>query len=338
MWKLQGHDALLRRVEQSIRDGRYAHAYLIVGPPQVGKRTLALDMARALNCLSTEDIPCGTCIQCARVAAGQHADVRVISIQSGAESTSRTEIGIDEVRDLQRQASLKPYEGSHRVFVVDGAQQMSEEAANALLKTLEEPPPQVVIILLSPQEDALLPTVRSRCRRLELRPLAVSEVASVLAGTHSVEAPEAERLARLSMGRLGWALSALEDASMVEEHTEEVAGIAELSAGDLEARFAYASELASLHFSNRSTVREALHGWLRWWRDLLLINEGAGEFVYNVDWRESLDRQASQLSTRQAVEVIRSLLRTLDALEDNANARLALEVLMLNIPEQRTSP
>jgi DNA polymerase-3 subunit delta' len=332
MWKLQGHESLIQRLDRSVRDGRYAHAYLIVGPSQVGKATLALDLARALNCRSREDMPCGTCTQCLRISAGQHADVRILSLDSRPEGASRTEIGIDEVRELQHQANLKPYEGSHRVFIVDGAEHMSEQAANALLKTLEEPPPQVVITLLTCEEGALLATVRSRCRRLELRPMAVSQVARFLVERRFTEQSQADRLARLSMGRLGWAISALEDPALVEEHRKEVERVADLSTGELDARFAYAAEIASQHFGNRARARESLNTWLRWWRDLLLVTAGAGEFVYHEEWMERLEAQASRLTSRQATGVIRSLLDKLDALEDNANPRLALEVLMLGLP------
>ena len=82
MWKLQGHDSLVQRLERSVREGRYGHAYMVVGPSQVGKATMALDLARALNCTSTDDVPCGTCTQCLRISAGQHADVRVLSLES----------------------------------------------------------------------------------------------------------------------------------------------------------------------------------------------------------------------------------------------------------------
>ncbi len=327
MWKLEGHDALVQRLERSVREGRYAHAYLIAGPSQVGKGTLALDLARALNCRSREEAPCGTCTQCQRISAGQHADVRVLSLEVRPEGASRTEIGIDEVREVQHQANLKPYEGSHRVFIVDGAEHMSEPAANALLKTLEEPPEQVVIMLLTSEEDALLATVRSRCRRLELRPMAVPRVARFLVERHSTEQPRADRLARLSMGRLGWALSALDDPSLEEDHQKAVERVAGLSTGELEARFAYAAEIATQH-----RARESLNTWLRWWRDLLLVTAGARELVYHEEWLESLESQASRLTSRQAAEVLRSLLDKLEALEDNANPRLALEALMLGLP------
>ena len=337
MWQVRGHEPLLRQIDKSLREGRYAHAYLLVGPAQVGKRTLAINMAQALNCLSPEDAPCGECIQCRHIASGQHADVLVIGVQrEGEEGSSRREIGIGDVREVQHQASLKPYEGSCRVFIFDGAEYMSEEAANALLKTLEEPPPQVLIILLTSREEALLPTIRSRCRRLELEPLPLADIAKELINTHSISREEAEKLARLSMGRLGSALSALNNPSIMEKRKEEMERIAQISQASLEDRFSYSSDLATLFSRNMDGAREVLYLWLRWWRDLLLIKEGSEEFIYNIDWADTLRLRASELTTAQVVGFIKAILSILEALEHNANARLALEVLMLSLPGEKT--
>ena len=339
MWQVRGHDPLVRQIDKSIREGRYSHAYLLVGPAQVGKRTLAINIAQAVNCLSTEDAPCGECVQCRHIASGQHADVRVIGVQREPEDgPPRREIGISAMRELQHQAYLKPYEGSHRVFIVDGAESMSEEAANSLLKTLEEPPPQVMIILLTAQEEALLPTVRSRCRRLELRPLPIMEVANELINAHSIGVEEAEKLARLSMGSLGWALSTLNDPSVMEKRREELERISQLPTSSLEERFKYASELASLASRNRESAKGVLNLWLRWWRDLLLVKEVGEESVHNVDWTSTLCLMSSAFTTAEVVGFIKATLKTLDAMEHNANARLALEVLMLSLPVARTHP
>ncbi len=344
MWQVLGHEPIIKQLDRSLKEGRYAHAYLLVGPPRVGKRTLALNLAQAVNCLSQEDAPfgsaqgrpCGECIQCRRIASAQHADVVIIGVQRGeGDGPSRKEIGIDDVREVQHRASLKPYEGRHRVFIFDGAEHMSEEAANALLKTLEEPPPQVLIILLTSREETLLPTIRSRCWRLEMRPLPLAEVARELVNNHPINTTEAEQLARLSMGCLGWALSVLKDPSIMERRTEQLERIAQLSEASLEDQFNYASNLASVFFRDREGAREVLYMWLRWWRDLLLLREGAGEYIYNVDWEDTLRPMTSRLTTAQVVGFIRAILRTLEALEHNANARLALEVLMLNLPGGR---
>ena len=296
-----------------------------------------MNMAQAVNCLSPEQAPCGQCSQCRRIASTQHADVLVIGVGRGEDDgPSRKEIGIGDVREIERQASLKPYEGSHRVFIFDGAERMSEEASNALLKTLEEPPPQVLIILLTSQEGALLPTILSRCRRLELNPLPFPEIAKELVETHSLDREEAEMLARLSLGCIGWAISAAGDPSIMEKRKEELERISELSVSGLEERFGYASDLGSLFYKNRDEARDILRLWLRWWRDLLLIKEGAEEYIHNVDWSDVLRLRAAELSTAQVVTFIKVLMTTIEALEHNANARLALEVMALSLPCERT--
>ena len=336
MWQIRGHEPLLKQVEKTFAEGLQAHAYLLVGPAQVGKRTLALSMAQAVNCLALEDAPCGTCSQCSRIATGKHADVRVIGVRNvWKDAPSRREIGIDDVRQLEHQASLKPYEGTNRVFIFDGAELMSEESSNALLKTLEEPPPNVMIILLTSMEDSLLPTIRSRCRRLELMPLPISEVATELVSRHSIPREEADRLAPLSAGCLGWAISEISDPSIMEKRNERLKRISQLLSANLEEKFAYAGELASLYYKNRDEARATLLLWLRWWRDLLLVKEGAEEFIHNVDWGEELRLRASEITTSQVTGLIKAILKTHAALEDNANPRLTLEVLMLSVPRDK---
>ena len=177
MWQTSGQDRLIGFLKDSIGRGSLAHAYLFVGPPQVGKITLAIDLARALNCPSAES-PCGTCRTCQRIGEGKHPDVVIINKNTGRDAKDRkksTEISIDTIRDfLQKSSNLPPYEGKFKIYIIDDADLMSVEAANCLLKTLEEPPPHVVIILLTSEEKLLLPTVVSRCQRFELKPVAIS--------------------------------------------------------------------------------------------------------------------------------------------------------------------
>ena len=331
MWQLKGQDRTISELDKTFREGTYSHAYLLVGPPHIGKGTLAVNMAQAANCLSPEDAPCGLCVQCRHIAAGQHADV--VTITPNREGNKKG-IGIGEVRGIQHQASLKPYEGKSRVFIFDGAEQMSEDAANALLKTLEEPPPQVLILLLASHEESLLPTILSRCRRLELRPMPMKSIARELVESHSVSNEEAERLARLAMGCLGWAISAAGDPSIMEERDAEMEHTAELCTAPLEERFAYASDLASTFYKNRDAAMALLNLWLLWWRDLLMIKEGLEDFTYNLDRTDTLREQADRVTLSEAAQQVKATLRTMAALEQNANPRLALEVLMLGVPAQ----
>ncbi len=325
MWQIVGHEKVVGVLANSVKNEKLAHAYLFVGPPHVGKMTLAISLARALNC-EGEEKPCGQCSQCHKVAGRKHADVRVIGLNGGME------IGIDQMREVQRMASLKPFEGRNRVFIIDGAEHLSHEAANCLLKTLEEPPPQVQMILLASNERLLLPTVLSRCQKLELRPLRIHAVEQALRERWHVAAEQAEVLARLSCGCLGWAVSALEDERPLSERSENLATLVHLTKVGLEERFAYAAELAR---KDRESARGILLLWLGWWRDLLLVRGGCGSFITNLDREGELNRAAQACSLRQIKEFIGAIQRAMEELDYNANPRLVLEVLMLNIPKER---
>ena len=222
------------------------------------------------------------------------------------------------------------------MIVFEDAHRLSEEASNALLKTLEEPPVQVMLILTTHWEDGILATIRSRCRN----PGSSSQWRQArswpsLTADFEVEGEEAQLLARLSMGRLGWALEAHADASVMESRRDELTRISELLDATLEDRFAYASDLSSQFYRNRTEALDVLGFWLRWWRDMLVVSETGGDRaadVVNVDWRESLTRAAAGYSTSQISGFIRTLLETMESLERNVNARLALEAMMLTMP------
>ncbi len=333
MWTIFGQDHLLKRFEPALQQGRQSHAYLLCGPPHVGKMTLALNLAQALNCLNGQGVPCATCIQCTRIADGHHADVRVVAPGQGEDSRSaRTMIGINDIKEALRRVSLNPYEGSTSVVILDGAESMSDEAANALLKTLEEPPPQVMFLLLAGNEGAVLPTIRSRCQSMSLTPLSKDKMAERLVTQHQATPEQAEHLSRLSRGCMGWAIGALGDPQVLEQRQADLEKMQETLEAGLETRFTYANEVATLFAKEREAAKDLLSIWLRWWRDLLLIKEGADAFLHNSDYEESLKNQASGLSTAEVVQFINRLIDTMSNLDSNVNPRLAMEVLMLNLP------
>ena len=415
MWQVYGQDHIIRQLDAGLKTGRLAHAYLLVGPPHVGKMALALNLAQAVNCLGSRsgtgieaagieavemggpemdgglfggapdglpaaaansapdslsaglpadvpvvvpadvpaglptgvpvdapadvsagvpvDAPCGNCIQCRRIAEGLHADLKVIGVGIGEEEgQSRRDIRIDQIREIESFLNLTAYEGSYKVVILDGAELLNTAAANALLKTLEEPPVNVLLLLLTSNEDALLSTIKSRCRFLYLKPVAKSELADKLVAGYAAAPEMAEQLARLSRGCLGQAVNALQDGQILEQREADLERLEEVCEGGLDARFNYAAELAARFNRDRDATRELLYLWLRWWRDLLLIKEGAEQYVHNADRIIPLRLQATRLTTAQVVAFIKRLNLTLEALDRNANARLALEVLMLNLP------
>jgi len=325
MWQVVGHEKAVGLLERSLKGGKLSHAYLFVGPRHVGKMTLALSLAQALNCLADEK-PCGQCHQCLRIAVGKHTSVQVIGLNG------KTEIGIDQIREMQHLSSLKPGEGRHWVFIIDGAEHLSHEASNCLLKTLEEPPPDVQLILLAINERLLLPTVLSRCQRLELRPLPTAIAEQALIHRWGVPAEQAGVLARLSCGCLGWAVAASSDEGPLSERRKRLSALRHLASVGREERFAYAADLASQFGRDRASVQEVLQLWLGWWRDLMLIRGRCGNFATNVDQEAALYTEAQGYSLTQIKDFIQSLQRAKGQLDQNANPRLVLEVLMLSIP------
>jgi DNA polymerase-3 subunit delta' len=332
MWQVIGQERAVSLLERSLTAGSLAHAYLFVGPEHAGKMTLALNLAQALNCNAAGERPCLECPACRKIAAGNHADVRVIGLLQNDDSAEAKLIKIEQIKDMQHSASLPPFEGRHKVFIINGAELLSTEAANSLLKTLEEPAPDVSFILLTTNDRLLPETVVSRCQRLEVTPLPVPVEAAALQEKWGVPAGRARLLAGLSHGCLGWAVIAGGDEDLLRQRDEQLDWLVEVIRGDYETRFAYVSRLAAGFTQKRSTVYAALDLWLDYWRDLMLARLGCYDAVTNVDRRDELAALAGQYRLGQIKEFIASIQAAAGQLRQNVNPRLALEVLMLDLP------
>ena len=315
---------------------RLSHAYLFVGQPHVGKMTLAINLAQALNC-EQEAQPCGQCRSCLLIAAGNHPDVQLIGRMTNAdfgEASTKKEISIAQIKEIQRSAGLQPYEGRHRVFIIDGAEYLNEESANCLLKTLEEPPPKVLFILLTVNDGRLLPTIVSRCQRVELFPLPASVIEQSLIEQWQALPEKARVLSRLCRGSIGWAVCAAHDESLAQERSQKLDELVSLNDASLERQFAFAAKLAAQFNKNRDSVEEMLELWLGWWRDVILTKEGCSQFITNIDKEAVLRNHAECYSLSGIRAFMESIREALGQLEQNANPRLVLEVLMLSIPNK----
>jgi DNA polymerase-3 subunit delta' len=245
------------------------------------------------------------------------------------------EIGIDQIREMQHSSSLPPFGGKCKVFIIDRAELLSIEAANCLLKTLEEPVGKVIFILSTINEGLLPATVVSRCQRLELPPIAITEIEAALNNRWGVDPGRASFLAKLCHGCPGWAISAVLDDSLLQQRAERLNRLLEIINADYEERFAYAAELATQFSQSRETVQEVLELWLGWWRDLLLVKAGCGDAITNVDMLAALLEMAKGYRLAQIKAVIDSIQSAGGQLKQNANPRLVLEVLMLGIPGRK---
>ena len=332
MWQTIGQPEALALLEHSLRTGNLAHAYLFVGAPHIGKMTLALDLARTVNCQGNEP-PCGECKSCRRIADGKHADITIISLNSAkdsGETKSRVEISIDDIRGLQHNASLPPFEGKCKVFIIDGAEYLSSEAANCLLKTIEEPPPQVMILLLTAEELRLLPTVTSRCQRIELKPMVSNEIDKILIDSHGIESDKAKLLAQLSQGCLGWALRVSVDDSYIAQRNQRLTEMFSLLNAGWEERFSHATKLGN----DRKSAEETIKLWITWWHDVMLIKCDCKHAITNVDHIPVLEKWAQVLTLLEIRDFINSLHKLLNQIAINANLRLIFEISMLDMPKK----
>ena len=227
-----GQEKAVRFLKESLLAGRLSPALLFAGPSGVGKRRVARELAKALNCPSAKDgEPCDACGNCRRIDEKNHPDVVELDFAKQAEwldekPERQTAIKIDAIRMIDRQASLKPAEGAFRVVMFDPAQELTEEAANALLKLLEEPPPRFQMILIAEDETALLPTIRSRCALVRFSRISSGDIARHLKAEGQLPPEEAEAIAARSGGSLaraqwekewaGWQVPALEELELPE--------------------------------------------------------------------------------------------------------------------------
>ncbi len=344
MFRTVGHDRAVRTLTRAFDNDSASHAYLIVGPPQIGKMTLAMDIAKAVNCVADEQPdmfgeiepkPCGECGPCDRITRGLHTDVRVIGLGEDSRGRNRTLISIDQVREVQREASLRPSEGRYRVFVIGRAEYLSPGAATALLKTLEEPPEQVIFILAATDGDRLLPTIASRCQTYKLRPVQQSVVVEYLMSGHDVEEEEAEEIARLSEGRIGWAVNAVSDPKILEAIEEKITSVESVVREGLEVRFEYAERLARAFSRDRDTVRDELAVWLEWWRDLMVVKAGFPRSVKHLARLDVFQAGAAKVTLEETAKAVSAVEETARWLDRNANARLALDNMMLAMPRIR---
>jgi DNA polymerase-3 subunit delta' len=330
-WDVLGHEWAAQLLQSHIARDEVRHAYLFSGPPGVGRRTLAVRFAQALNCIQPPEPgqPCGQCRTCRQIEKLQHPDLSVIEAENEG-----AVIKIEQIRELQHSLSLAPYDAKYRVALMLRFQEAGIAAQNALLKTLEEAPARVVLLLVADTPESLLPTITSRCEILRLRPLRLDALAGALHTRWNLDDEEARLLAHLSSGRPGYALRLHADSDELEKRREWIEDLRTLLESNRRERIAYAETMN--RGKERAAVRERLRRifrvWSSYWRDLMLAASGSSAPFINLDCEEEIRSMAAQIDLTTAYARVTDLEQAVNRLESNVNTLLLTEVLLLDWP------
>jgi DNA polymerase III subunit delta' len=338
---------------RALQTGRIPHAYLFAGPAGVGKEALAIEIAKAVFCSSSADKPCDNCSGCHRVSRFSHPDFiflfpmpKTAAIEEEREVLdslirdpyfrmkpwASPTIGIERIRELRRVSSLKPLEGS-RVVIIAEADKMTPEAANALLKILEEPPAEMQMILTTARDNALLPTILSRCQRIDFSLLTNDEIAAALMERKNVPQEQAQLVARISQGNYRHAAELLEE--NLQERRNLVVESLRICLKDDTTRIEWAEGV--LEELDKRELREFFGLMLIWFRDALVLssseNAAGQDQLVNVDQIEVMSKFVSAFSEIRFDAIFVDLEKSIEMLDRNVHPTLILVVLLSRLSQ-----
>ena len=319
--EIRGNKPLTDQLKTAAASGKVSHAYLFLGGAGAGKRLIANTFAKALQC-EGEQKPCGYCRSCQSFDHGNHPDIIYVRGE-------KKNIVVDEIREqILETVDLKPYHYAKKIYIIEKADTMNVQAQNALLKTLEEPPAYAVFLLLAERAEAFLPTILSRVVTMKIRPLSEGTVAAYLTEKTGLSAEESHVLSAYAQGRIGQALELKEDEDFREMRQDIL--------GKLEA-------LPSMHEGEAYWMAKELEAYkndLRfldimelWYRDLLMAKSLKEEqYLIQKDKKDAIFRSANEpaeVLAKKAQAVRTARMR----LSQNANFRLTLEVMLMDLKE-----
>lgn len=317
-----GHEHIVEMLARTAIEDRPAHSYLFTGIEGIGKKMVGIRFAGLLNCPTPSADLRGECMTCRRIEAMNHPDFEILLPDRGS-------IRIEQVRQIQAFFKFPPYEGRWRISLIDDAHLLTRAAQNALLKTMEEPPVGRMLILVTPKPHLLLPTVRSRCRRIRFGPLPSNEVASLVQNKKKMSAKKAMLLASMSGGSVSEALR-LDTNKFTELRLPLLNLLAQVSA------FGWCEllEVSAKISGDRESALEAFRIISSWLRDLLhLKSVSDNPHLTNRDFAPSLRELADRLTIAQILGCYDELVRALELIESdiNVNRNLATDVVLARI-------
>jgi len=305
-----GHTKTLGIIGAYLEKSRFSGSYIFSGPEGIGKRMAAKIIAQQLNCTGQALRPCGICGGCLKIQKETHPDLQII--QNG-----QSQIKMEDIRGILRQANLRPYEGAVKVFIIDNAHKLNSEAANSLLKVLEEPPGDVLIILVTHKPQNIIKTVLSRCKEIKFSPLIRAQLEAILIKNYALDKAAAHFLAYYAEGRIGLALR-LKDTPLLQEKNKIFDAFI-LSSKPLE---------QSIMNQTKEQLQVCLNILASWFRDIYLLKCGLpDQEAIHLDRHSDLLKLIPRFSFKHLDEIMAGLSESSWYLEKNINSKLILHNL-----------
>ncbi len=334
-WETCGHDNVVSFLQSSAASGKISHAYLFVGPAGLGKYTVAQKFVGSILCQGQNSArPCGDCFCCHQLERGVHPDVYEVFRQTDEKTGKlKKNISIDQVRDLKNRLQQGSMLNSYKVAIIDGAQALTAAAANGLLKLLEEPTPKTVIILIADSVANLPPTIASRCQQLNFFPVDTRRIEDFL--REKTDSAVAQKIARLSYGRPGVAMSFLENKSLLTDYDDNIKKFFTLLGADLSGRFKLVDKLVGFaagdETQNAERVKKLLADWQLLIRDFLLISSDNEFLVANAEYLPQIKKNSGNFDFAKIKNTLLAMNRAMIGFDYNVNSKLILENLIINL-------
>lgn len=311
---IKGQDKSIQILRQYLKHNCLKGSFLFIGPEGIGKKLVARTLAKALNCLGNNPDSCDECASCLKIEKNLHPDVHLV------DSENADAIKIEQIRQLQKDISLRPYEGKIKVFIIDNAHNLTAEAENASLKIIEEPLKDSLIILISSKPQLLFKTIISRCKLVKFYPLKRTELEGLLKIDYHLDSDQAHFLAYFSEGRIGEALK-LKDNDFLKEKNRVI-----------DEFILKNSHLDNLLVQSKENIRQNLNILAGWFRDIYLIKTGLPHHeLINLDRKAQILRLMGHYALFDLDEILNSISSTFLYLEQNVNMRLLVSNLKTQV-------
>ena len=321
-----GHEEIIRHLKNAIETGKVSHSYILTGEHGSGKKLLAGTFAMTLQCEAGGTEPCQKCDSCKKAIGKNHPDIIMVSHEKPGT------ISIDEIRDqVIHDVAIKPYCSPYKIYIVPDADLMTPQAQNALLKTIEEPPEYAVIMLLTSNGDSLLPTIRSRCVRLDLKVVDDSLVKKYLMEHLHIPDYQAEIDVSFAHGSIGKA----KEAATSQEFSDMTSNALKLLENVNKMEVYELTDAIKNLSTEKQNIADYLDIFLFWFRDVLMFK--ATREIDNLVFKQEINfikEQAKERSYENLEKILDALEKTKVRLRANVNQELALELLFLTIRER----